>query len=141
MPNNPAAIEILGEEGYVVMKSSGERIRLEYNHSVTSEMMENLGLYFMHSPEPGAPCKKFMDFAGIFYQVATAVFGLKMTQEDFKNGFQNMNIDAYIRTMPEYYAAVEEKQKGSKFDFVAPIIILEGMKFYDDVLLKGIVRQ
>ena len=82
-----------------------------------------------------------MEFAGIFYQVATAVFGLKMSPDVFKNGFQNMNIDAYIRTMPEYYAAVNEKQKGAKFDFVAPIIILEGMKFYDDVLVKGIARQ
>jgi hypothetical protein len=141
VPKNNTAIEILGEDGYVVIDSKGQQVKLSYNHSITSEMMENLGLYFMHSPESGQPCKKFMEFAAIFYQVATAVFGLKMSPETFKNGFQTMNIDAYIKTMPEYYAAQDEKQKGAKFDFVAPIIILEGMKFYDDVLLKGISGQ
>ena len=43
-----------------------------------------------------------------------------------------MNISAYIVNTKEYRIAKTHKQ----FDFVAPVIILEGMKFYDDVLMK-----
>ena len=142
VPQNNEAIEILGEEGFIVLNSLGQPIKLEYDNSITPEMMETVGTYFMNSPIPGQnPCPKFMDFAGVFFQVATSLFGLKMTQKDFMNGFQGMNINSYIKTLPEYYAAVESKEKGEskQFDFVAPIIILEGMKFYDDYLLKGII--
>jgi hypothetical protein len=39
--------------------------------------------------------------------------------------------------MPEYRsAATQAKQNGEPFNFVAPIIILEGMKFYDETLLN-----
>ncbi|MCA9750426.1 MAG: hypothetical protein KC414_15050, partial [Romboutsia sp.] len=143
VPQNMEAIEILGEEGFVVLNSQGQKVSLPYDSSITNEMMENMGTYFMSSPAPGQfPCPKFMDFAAVFFQVASSLFGLKMTQQDFMNGFQGMNINSYVKTLPEYYAAVESKQKGEskKFDFVAPIIILEGMKFYDDYLLKGIAK-
>lgn len=143
VPQNMEAIEILGEEGFVVLNSQGQKVSLPYDSSITNEMMESMGTYFMSSPSPGQfPCPKFMDFAAVFFQVASSLFGLKMTQQDFMNGFQGMNINSYVKTLPEYYAAVESKQKGEskKFDFVAPIIILEGMKFYDDYLLKGIAK-
>ena len=60
------------------------------------------------------------------------MFMTKLTQQDFVNGFSNMNISAYIVNTKEYRIAKTHKQ----FDFVAPVIILEGMKFYDDVLMK-----
>jgi hypothetical protein len=84
-----------------------------------------------------------MDFAGIFFQVASSLFGLKMTQQDFLTGFQNININSYIKSLPEYKQATESYQKGesNKFDYVAPIIILEGMKFMEEYLLKGIKKQ
>ena len=44
------------------------------------------------------------------------------------DGFQNMNISDYVTLMPEYQQA-SKNEKG--FDFVAPIIVLEGMKFFD----------
>lgn len=46
-----------------------------------------------------------------------------------------MNINGYIQALPEYRKAVQDMGPENKFDFVAPIIILEGMKFYDEVLL------
>ena len=49
--------------------------------------------------------------------------------------FKNMNINGYIQALPEYRKAVQDMGPENKFDFVAPIIILEGMKFYDEVLL------
>ena len=101
-------------------------------------MMEFLGSAFISSPQPGQPsCPKFMEFANIYFQVATGMFGLKMTQQDFMQGFNSMNINSYIKNLPEYRLAADNKSS-DKFDFVAPIIILEGMKFMEDVLLKGI---
>ena len=48
-----------------------------------------------------------------------------------------MSISGYVQNMPEFRSAKREAQEGGKpFNFVAPIIILEGMKFYDNTLLK-----
>jgi len=59
-----------------------------------------------------------------------------MTPQEFMSALGNMNIDAYIANMPEYREA--QKGKEDEFDFVAPIIILEAMKFYDEHLIKSI---
>ena len=40
--------------------------------------------------------------------------------------------------MPEFRQAQKNKSDGDEFDFVAPIIILEGMKFYEDHLIKNL---
>ena len=48
-----------------------------------------------------------------------------------------MSITGYVQNMPEFRKAARESQQTRKpFDFVAPIIILEGMKFSDNTLLK-----
>ncbi len=143
VPTNNEAIEILGEEGFIVLNSQGQKVNLSYDNSITPEMMENIGTYFMSSPAPGQlPCPKFMEFAGIFFQVASSMFGLKMTQQEFMQGFQSMNINSYIKQLPEYRMALDSLQKGEskQFDFVAPIIILEGMKFMEDTLLRGLSK-
>lgn len=144
VPNNNQAIEILGEDGFVLIGPSGEQDRIPYDKSITPEMMESIGLQFLNMPEPGKPsCQKFMAFASIFYQVATSLFGLKMTKDEFMDAFKNMNINQYIKTLPEHNEARERKRnnKSDTFDFIAPIIVLEGMKFYDEYLLKGISKK
>ena len=50
---------------------------------------------------------------------------------------RNMNLTTYIQNMPEVRAAKQNQE----FDFVAPLIILEGMKFYDEYLLKGVCQK
>ena len=52
-----------------------------------------------------------------------------------------MHISTYIRQQPEYRNAqnVYKATEGKSFPYVAPIIILEGMKFYDDYLLTKIL--
>jgi len=79
-----------------------------------------------------------MEFAHLYFQVATQLFDLKATQQDFINGFQRMNISDYIKLLPEF----KESQRNEKgFDFVAPIIILEGMQFFENVILKNISNK
>ena len=64
---------------------------------------------------------------------------MKVSQEVFMEGFQKMNIVQYVQSLPEFVEAQRDKDKNNgKFDFVAPIIILEGMKFYDSYLLKSL---
>lgn len=140
IPKNNEAIEILGEEGFKLVRN-GQMQAIPFDSSITSEMMENIGTSFMSSPQPGQfACPKFMEFASIYYQTATGMFGLDISQDSFMKGFNSMNINSYIKNLPEYRTAVENKKSG-KFDFLAPIIIIEGMKFLDDVILKEIDKK
>ena len=48
------------------------------------------------------------------------------------NGIMSMaSINTYIQNLPE----MQKARRQNKFDYVAPIIILEGMKFYDEFLM------
>lgn len=84
-----------------------------------------------------------MEFADVYFKTATGEFGLPLTQQDFMNGFNNMNIGSYIKQLPEYKMAQESKRTGDsqEFDFIAPIIILEGMKFLEEVIYKKINKN
>lgn len=142
VPKNKEAIEILGEEYFCVITPSGEMKYLNYGNSITPEMMEYIGDYFISSPQQGQqPCPKFMDFADLFFKVSSSMFGLKMSPADFMTGFQDMNIESYIKEDPDFIEAQKRKmEEQKKFDYVAPIIILEGMKFFEKHLLKGIQK-
>lgn len=139
VPKEKQAIEILGEEGFCVYTSTGEMKYLDFSNSVTPEMMEQLGSYFVSSPEPGKPpCPRFMDFADLFYKASSQMFGFNMKPDDFKAGFNNMNIEAFIKQDSDYIEAQKRKNDKQPFDYVAPIFIMEGMKFYEERILKAL---
>lgn len=139
VPKQKQAIEILGEEGFCVFTPSGEMKYLDFSNSVTSEMMEHLGSYFVHNPEAGkAPCPRFMDFADLFYKVSSATFGFNMSQDDFIQGFNNMNIESAIKNDPDYISASSKRKSNEPFGFVAPIFVMEGIKFFEERILKAI---
>ena len=137
VPSNNEAMEILGEEGFVLMNGNGVETPLPAGTEITTQMMEQMGRQFMFSPK-GEPCPRFKQFAQVFHGYATQFFGFKMTPQEFIQAMNNLNIDSYIRSMPEFRQAQKNKSEGDSFDFVAPIIILEGMKFYEDYLIKNI---
>ena len=143
VPTNKQAIEILGEDNFCVITPSGEFKYLESTNSITPEMLEHIGNHFICLPPEGKPhCPRFMDFADLFYKVSSSMFGLKMNAADFMAGFQDMNIENYIKGEPGFIKAQKRKHDDQKaFDYVAPIIILEGMKFFEKHLLKGIQKQ
>ncbi|UEG51455.1 hypothetical protein LLH06_10765 [Mucilaginibacter daejeonensis] len=140
VPKNKQAIEILGEENFCIVKPGGQVERLLSTNSILPEMIEHIGSHFLYQVEPGKdPCPRFMDFADLFYKVSSSMFGLKMTPADFIKGFQDMNIENYIKSIPEFISAQNRtRQEQKKFDYVAPVIILEGMKFFEKHLLAGI---
>ncbi|SEB20714.1 hypothetical protein [Pedobacter hartonius] len=143
VPTNKQAIEILGEDNFCVVTPAGEFKYLESTNSITPEMLEHIGNHFICLPPDGKPhCPRFMDFADLFYKVSSTMFGLKMNAADFMAGFQDMNIENYIKGEPGFIKAQKRKHDDQKeFDYVAPIIILEGMKFFEKHLLKGIQKQ
>ena len=75
----------------------------------------------------------FYNFAGIFYKYVNGLFGKDMVDlHKMMDGIMSMvNINTYIQNLPE----VQKARRQDKFDYVAPIIILEGMKFYDEFLM------
>ena len=135
--DNMETIEVLGEDNFIILRASDyEKIPLPFDNAITPQMMAQMGRLFMQErPQSGFACNKFADFAFLFFRAASKLFGLKLTQQDFMEGFATMNIENYIQNLPEYRRAKEETREG-KFDFVAPIIIFEGMKFYDQVLMN-----
>jgi len=135
VPKNDEAIEVLGEEGYFIIGSDGKRVLLPFDNSITPEMMENIGTYFQAPVEDGQiHCNKFVEFAGVFMKAAKGYFGQDFDVEVFKKGFIDMDMNSYISNLPDFRSARANNR--GKFDFVAPIIILEGMKFYDEYLMR-----
>ena len=143
LKSNHKPLEVIGEEGFSI-RTNGIKTIFSSNDSITPALMQGMGNTFMLTPEdPSKPCPRFMEFAFMYFQIATKLFNLKVTEQDFMNGFNNMNIPSYICGLPEYRLAQKEsktKSNGS-FDFVAPIIILEGMKFFESVILKKIAGR
>lgn len=138
VPGDDRAIEILGEDGFSIRTKDGEEVALEFDNSITTQFMEYLGTYFMApmSADDNPTCKRFMDFTNVFFIYASRLYRLneKVTANDFMKGFKEMNLGSYIKALPEYRKALQEKAQHG-FGFVAPIIIIEGMKFFDEVLL------
>lgn len=101
---------------------------------MSSDFMESIGVCFK-SPETLDKNKMcFYNFAGIFYKYVKSLFGKDMVDlSKMMNGIMSMaNINTYIQNLPE----MQKARRQDKFDYVAPIIILEGMKFYDEFLMN-----
>ncbi len=129
------AIEIVGEAGFTLYNSStGKSEILNFDDSITPDYIESIGVCFKSAEQfdPSQLC--FYQFAGIYYKYITSLFGKDIVDVDIMmSGINSMsNINTYIQNLPE----VQKAHHQDKFDYVAPIIILEGMKFYDEYLMK-----
>ncbi len=130
-PFDCAPIEVIGEEGFTIEDANGNNILLDADNSITPEMMASLGDKFYGNSAAGP---RFQDFLNLYYQVTQQFFGMKLNPSAVGNALQNMGLLSYIRDTPEYLHA----KRAGEFDFVSPILILEGSKFYKDFLLKNI---
>ena len=130
-PFNCDPIEVIGEEGFTIEDATGNNVLLDADNSITPEMMASLGDKFYGSSSAGP---RFQDFLNLFYQVTQQLFSIKMNPSAIGNALQDMGLLSYIRDTPEYLHA----KRAEQFDFVSPILILEGSKFYKDFLLKNI---
>ena len=128
-PKDCKPIEVIGEEGFTIEDEQGQTWALDADNSITADMMSCLGDKFYGSSSAGS---RFQDFLGLFLQVAQQYFGLNLNQSQLQDALQHMGLLSFIKERPEFLHA----RRAEKFDFVSPILIMEGLKFYEDFLLK-----
>lgn len=128
-PKDCEPIEIIGEEGFTIENQQGQTIALDADNSITADMMSCLGDKFYGNASAGP---RFKDFLELFLQVTQQYFGLNLNPSQLQDALQNMGLLSFIKERPEFLHA----RRAERFDFVSPILIMEGLKFYEDFLLK-----
>lgn len=135
-PKNDTISEIVGEEGFSVTTQcgKGEQVPLPAFNTFTPEMMSMMGVLF-NPPTGPNQAPRFFDFAGTFYNAGAKILGIKDTMNAIIDGIRRINIVQYAQNQPEFREAKQAAEtNNAKFDYVVPVIILEGMKFYDTLL-------
>ena len=137
VPENNISIELIGESSFEV-RDGQNCVKLEYTDSITPPLMQNIGSKFTLSREfDNNPCPNFWMFVNYFRENVSKLFNFNLTRQEVVEHCLRLNIESYIKNMPEYQTA----ERAENFDFVAPIVILEGMKFYKDALIKVIKER
>lgn len=134
-PRNQQPSEIIGESGFELTGRDNVRRPIEFTNSITPAMLGSIGVR-LSTDNTRPQADKFTEFCSFFYSAARQLFGWQVNPAELEADCRDMSISGYIQNMPEFRAALREAQGGKPFSFVAPIIVLEGMKFYDNTLLK-----
>lgn len=133
-PRNQQPSEIIGESGFELTGNDSMPRLIEFTNSLTPAMLGQIGVKLCAT---GSKADKFTEFCSFFYRAASHLFGWSVSPTVLEKACHDMSITAYVQRMPEFRSAKREAEGGGKpFSFVAPIIILEGMKFYDETLLN-----
>ncbi len=134
-PQNEQPSEIIGESGFELIGKDNVSRPIEFTNSLTPAIISAIGTRLMFGGKT-QNAQKFTEFCGWFYQAASYLFGWSVNPLTLQQACQSLNITGYVQNMPEFRNALDEARTGKPFSFVAPVIILEGMKFYDETLLK-----
>ncbi len=135
-PRNQQPSEIIGESGFELTGKDDIPRPIEFTNSITPAMLEQIGIR-LRADNTKPQADKFTEFCRFFYRAALKLFNWQVNPAELEAACRDMSISGYVQNMPEFRSAKREVQEGGKpFSFVAPIIILEGMKFYDTTLLK-----
>lgn len=135
-PRNPQPAEIIGESGFEITGNDNISRPIEFTNSITPAMLGQIGVR-LRADNLKPQADKFTEFCGFFYRAASQLFNWHVNPAELEAACRDMSISGYVQNMPEFRSAKREAQEGGKpFGFVAPVIILEGMKFYDNTLLK-----
>lgn len=128
------SFEIFGENGFKGYDQKGNVYEYDFTTKLTPEWMREIGGYIR---QDNASCDCFRKFLGTYYNAVQRILGLSMSKDECALGMANMNIEQYVtQELPRFKDAMERERRGGDFDYVAPIIIIEGIKFYEKHLLK-----
>lgn len=129
------SFEIFGEDGFKGHDRNGNTFDYDFSTKLTPRWMREIGGK-IRQDTPSCEC--FKQFLGIYYNTVTQTLGITLDLDEFVRGMDNMKIEQYItQDLPRFKEAMERTRNNpDDFDYVAPIIIIEGMKFYDKHLLK-----
>jgi hypothetical protein len=135
-PKNQQPSEIIGESGFELVGKDNKARPIDFTNSITPAMLGQIGVK-LRVDSTKSQADKFTEFCGFYYQAARRIFNWQVNAAVLESACRDMSISGYVQNMPEFRSAKRVSQdSGKPFDFVAPIIILEGMKFYDNTLLK-----
>lgn len=118
-------MELMGEEGYTYNGATIESI-----DDVQIKYLKDFGSQLSYPRE----FKRFAEFVKIFSSFSKEYFAFNLP--NIQQEINDMPIVSYVNNIPEFILARDSED----FDFEAPIIMLEGMCFLDEVLLKKIFK-
>ena len=128
------SFEIFAENGFKGFSKSGQTYNYNFTTKLTAEWMGEIG-GCIRQDKPNCEC--FAQFLDKYYMSVRQILGLGVSKDECLKGLKSMNIEQYIvQELPRFKEALQRARGGDKFDYVAPIIIVEGMKFYEKHLLK-----
>lgn len=134
IPAGGEFFEIFGEKGFKGRATDGSEYDYKYTDKLKPDIMYGISTYVRQEYRH---CDCFRSFSKIFKWEVKKVLGLNFNDELFENGIDEMDIEQYITQKDEGYKnAISRKRNNEKFDYVSPIIILEGLKFYEEYLPK-----
>ena len=129
------SFEIFGENGFKGIISENEVYDYSFDTKLTPEWMCLIGSGYIRQLKPNCEC--FTQFLSIYVDAVQQILNLGMDIDEIGAALKNMNIEQYIKQeVPRFKEAMTRYRNKQPFDYVAPIIIIEGLKFYDKHLLK-----
>jgi|GEM_PF-1089751 len=129
--------EIFGEDGYLIrVPGQPQPISLSSLMDINPSMMQRLGSEII-PPSPGPNAyPRFVSFMNLFYDYATQTLDFPPAGQEIMQAISTMNILTELRNDEDY----KEAMKATDFDFVAPLIILQGQAFLKSYLLPKIQK-
>jgi hypothetical protein len=130
--------EISGEEGYMLrVPGQQQPIPLSALMDINPSLIQRLGSDLL-PPQPGPNAyPKFVSFMNTFFDFASQTLDFKADGQEVMRAITSMNILNDLRNDEDYKEALKN---GKEFDFVAPLIILQGQAFLRSYLLPKIQR-
>ena len=127
--------EVSGEDGYV-LRIPGQSDPIAYTSlmEINPSLIQRLGSELRPAFGQGGAYPRFTDFMNTFYDFASNYLDFKLDGNEMLQAIKNMNILQEIENDEDYQKAKTEKD----FDFVSPLLILEGQAFLKSYLLPKI---
>jgi hypothetical protein len=129
--------EIAGEDGYMLrVPGQQQPVPLGALMDINPSLIQRLGSELL-PPQPNQNAyPRFVSFMNTFFDFASQTLDFKADGAEVMKAITNMNILNDLRNDEDY----KEAQKAKEFDFVAPLIILQGQAFLRSYLLPKIQR-
>jgi hypothetical protein len=130
--------EISGEDGYMLRVPGQQKpIPLNALMDINPSLIQRLGSELL-PPQPGPNAyPRFVSFMNTFFDFASQTLDFKADGQEVMRAITSMNILNDLRNDEDYKEALKN---GKEFDFVAPLIILQGQAFLRSYLLPKIQR-
>jgi hypothetical protein len=130
--------EVAGEDGYLLrIPGQQQPVPIGALMDINPSLIQRLGSELL-PPQPGPNAyPRFVSFMNTFFDFASQTLDFKADGQEVMRAITSMNILNDLRNDEDYKDALK---KGKEFDFVAPLIILQGQAFMRSYLLPKIQR-